>query len=376
MSWCQWLEGAKRSHRATGKGKANLGEMFNPKSTLISLLAVQLLNILVATSAHSQAEPFYKGKQIRIVTGATAGGFYDRWARLLARAMPKYLPGQPDIIVQNMPGGGSLVAANYVYGVAKPDGLTMVMPNSNVYLEQLSGHKEVRFDLRKFPILGSQEKNYMLLYMRADAPYKTIDDIIKAKEAPKCGSTGVGSAGYILDRVLEVALGAKINTVMGYPGGNEIDLAVEKGEVHCRGNTILPHFGREPFDTWHKKGFDRHLIQTARKRDPVVAEAPTIYELMDQYKTAESNRRLANVLLSGAEFGRFMLVTPGTPSDRVKMLREAYAKSMKDPELIAEAKKGRMDMDPSTGEELQALVQEIMDQPPDVIERMKKILSE
>jgi tripartite-type tricarboxylate transporter receptor subunit TctC len=380
MPWCRWLDlsvqGAKRSLRAAGKRKMNLGEMFKPRSALISLLAFQLLNILVATSAHSQAELFYKGKQIRIVTGATAGGFYDRWARLLARAMPKYLPGQPDIIVQNMPGGGSLVAANYVYGVAKPDGLTMVMPNSNVYLEQLSGHKEVRFDLRKFPIIGSQEKNYMLLYMRADAPYKTIGDIIKAKEPPKCGSTGVGSAGYILDRVLEVALGAKINTVMGYPGGNEIDLAVEKGEVHCRGNTILPHFGREPFDTCHKKGFDRHLIQTARKRDPVVAEAPTIYELMDQFKTTESNRRLANVLLSGAEFGRFMLVTPGTPSDRVKMLREAYAKSMKDPELIAEAKKGRMDMDPSTGEELQALVQEIMDQPPDVIERMKKILAE
>jgi tripartite-type tricarboxylate transporter receptor subunit TctC len=339
-------------------------------------VTLQLFILLNVSSVHAQSESFYKGKQIRIVTGATAGGFYDRWARLLARTMPKYIPGQPDIIVQNMPGGGSLVAANYVYGVARPDGLTTVMPNSNVYLEQLSGHKEVRFDLRKFPILGSQEKNYMLLYMRADAPYKTIGDIIKAKEPPKCGSTGVGSAGYILDRVMEVALGAKINTVMGYPGGNEIDLAVEKGEVHCRGNTILPHFGREPFDTWHKKGFDRHLIQTTRKRDPVVAEAPTIYELMDQYKTTESNRRLANVLLGGAEFGRFMLVTPGTPPDRVKMLREAYAKSMKDPELIAEAKKGRMDMDPSTGEELQALVQEIMDQPPDVVERMKKILSE
>jgi tripartite-type tricarboxylate transporter receptor subunit TctC len=212
--------------------------------------------------------------------------------------------------------------------------------------------------------------------MRADAPYKTIADIIKAKEAPKCGSTGVGSAGYVLDRVLDVVFGAKINTVMGYPGGNEIDLAVEKGEIQCRGNTILPHFGREPFDTWHKKNFDRHLIQTARKRDPVVAEAPTIYELMDQYKTTEMNRRLANVLLGGAEFGRFMLVAPGTPPDRVKLLREAYARAMKDPELIADARKGRMDMDPSTGEELQAQLQEIMDQPPDVIERMKKILSE
>ena len=350
--------------------------LITQKSVLVILFAFQFFNVLSASDGFSQAEPFYKGKQIRIVTGATAGGFYDRWGRLLARAMPKYIPGQPDMIVQNMPGAGSLVALNYVYGVVKPDGLTVVMPNSNVYLEQLSGHKEVRFDLRKFPMIGSQEKNFMLLYMRADAPYKTIGDIIKAKEPPKCGSTGVGSAGYILDRVLDLALGAKIDTVMGYPGGNEIDLAVEKGEIQCRGNTILPHFGREPFDTWHKKGFDRHLIQTARKRDPLAPDAPTIYELMDQYKTAESNRRVANVLLRGAEFGRFMMVTPGTPPDRVKMLREAYAKSMKDPELIAEAKKGRMDMDPSSGEELQALMQEIMDQPPDVIERMKKILSE
>jgi tripartite-type tricarboxylate transporter receptor subunit TctC len=339
-------------------------------------LALSTCLALSSKSLQAQVESFYSGKQMRIITGATAGGFYDRRARLLARSMPKYIPGNPGAIVQNMPGGGSLVAMNYVAGVAKPDGLTLVMPNSNVYLEQLSGHKEVRFDLRKFFIIGSQEKNYMLLYMRADAPYKTIHDIIKAKEPPKCGSTGVGSAGYILDRVLDVAFGAKINTVLGYPGGNEIDLAVEKGEIQCRGNTILPHFGREPFDTWHKKGFDRHLIQTGRKREAVVADVPTIYELMDEYKVTDINRRIAKVLLEGAEFGRFMLVAPGTPPDRVKTLREAYAKSMKDPELITEAKKGRMDMDPSSGEELQALLQEILDQPKEVIERVKKILAD
>jgi tripartite-type tricarboxylate transporter receptor subunit TctC len=342
------------------------------------IVALTLFSCLGSTfdCLRAQSEPFYKGKTIRIIVGATAGGFYDRWARLLSRTMPKYIAGSPDIIVQNMPGGGSLVATNYVYGVAKPDGLTVVMPNSNTYLEQLSGHKEVRFDLRKFYVVGSQEKNYMLLYMRADAPYKTVGDIIQAKEPPKCGSTGVSSAGYTLDRVLELTLGAKINTVMGYPGGNEIDLAVEKGEIQCRGNTILPHFGREPFDTWHKKGFDRHLVQTAPKRDAIVPEAPTIYELMDQAKTNENNRRVARVLLGGAEFGRFMLVTPGTPSERVKILRDAYTRSLKDPELLAEAKKGRMDVDPSTGEELQALLQEIMDQPREVIEQVKKILTE
>ena len=120
----------------------------------------------------------------RRVVSTTAG------RRLLARAMPKYIPGQPDMIVQNMPGAGSLVALNYVYGVVKPDGLTAVMPNSNVYLEQLSGHKEVRFDLRKFPIIGSQEKNFMLLYMRADAPYKTIGEIIKAQGAAQVRQHG------------------------------------------------------------------------------------------------------------------------------------------------------------------------------------------
>jgi tripartite-type tricarboxylate transporter receptor subunit TctC len=330
----------------------------------------------VASFVHAQAESFYKGKTIRIVVGATPGGFYDRWARLLSRFMPKYLPGNPEMIVQNMPGAGSLIATNYVYGVAKADGLTVVMPNSNTYLEQLSGHKEVRFDLRKMHIIGSQEKNFMILYMRADAPYKSMGDIVKAKEPPKCGTAGVASAGHILDRILELTLGAKINTVLGYPGGNEIDLAVEKGEIHCRGTTILPHFGREPFDTWHKKNFDRHLVQTPRKRDARAPEAPTIYELMDEYKTSEVNRRVAQVLLGGAEFGRFMLVTPGTPLDRVKILREAYAKSMKDAELVAEAKKAKMDMEPSTGEEMQALLQEIMEQPSEVIDRVKKILTD
>ena len=339
--------------------------------------AVFSFGLMAVTSAvGAPAEPFYKGKQVRIIVGASAGGFYDRWARLLARFLPKYIAGNPAMIVQTMTGAGSLVATNYVYGLSKPDGLTLLMPNSNTYLEQLSGHKEVRFDLRKFSIIGSQEKNFMMLYMRADAPYKTVGDIISAKEPPKCGSAGVSSAGYVLDRVLEIAFGAKISTVMGYPGGNEIDLAVEKGEIQCRGNTINPHYGREPFDSWHKKGFDRHLVQTAKKRDVLVPEAPTIYELMDQYKTTDTNRRVAHVLLGGAEFGRFMLVTPGTPADRVKMLRDAYVKSIKDAELLNEAKKARMDVDPSTGEDLQTLLNEILNQPREVIERVKKILQQ
>ncbi len=334
-----------------------------------------LVVLLLSSNLHAQA-PFYQGKTVRIVVGFTPGGFYDRWARLLARYMGKYIPGNPDIIVQNMPGAASVIAANHVHAVAKPDGLTTVMPNNNIYMDQLVGRKEVQFDVRKFNWIGTQEKSHMVLYMRADAPYKSVGDIIKAKEPPKCGSTGTAGADYLLAKILEETVGAKINSVVGYPGGSEIDVAVERGEVICRGMTVAPHFGREPFDSWHKKGFDRHLVQTGRKRDPRASEAPTIFELMDEYKTPEGSRRVAQVILAGGEFGRPMLATPGIPAERVKVLREAYAKAMKDPELLAEAKKGKMDVDPSTGEELQALAKEIMDQPPEIIERVKKLLGQ
>ena len=134
------------------------------------LLFVFLFFLASSPDLQAQGEPFYKGKAVRIVVGNTAGGFYDRWARLLARYMPKYIPGDPDFIVQNMAGAGSIIATNYVYGVAKPDGLTLLMPNSGIYLDQLVGRTEVKFDMRKFLWIGSPVSEPMILYMRADAP--------------------------------------------------------------------------------------------------------------------------------------------------------------------------------------------------------------
>jgi tripartite-type tricarboxylate transporter receptor subunit TctC len=322
----------------------------------------------------AQAEPFYKGKTIRIMVGSTAGGFYDRWARLFAKHMGKYIPGNPEIIAQNMPGAGSVIATNHVFNVAKPDGLTTVMPLNSIYVDQLVGRKEVQFDLRKFHWIGSPAIESSIMYMRADAPYKSIADIIKAKEPPKCGGTGTASVDYILSRVLEDTVGAKFNSILGYAGGTEIDIAVEKGEVVCRTHSVSAHFGREPFDTWHKKGFDRHIIQTARKRDSRAGDVPTLQEVFDQYKVPANSRRFAQVVLAAGDFGRPMMATPGTPPERVKTLREAYVKVLNDSEALVEAKKGRMDVEPTSGEELEALVKEIFDSPPDVIERVKKIL--
>ena len=320
-------------------------------------------------------DDFYKGKTIRIMVGSTAGGFYDRWARLFGKYMTRYIPGQPEIIVQNMTGAGSVIAANHVYNVGKPDGLMLVMPLNGVYLDQFVGRKEVQFDMRKFRFIGTPVTESIIFYMRADAPYKNIADIIKAKVPPKCGGSGTASSDYILSKVLEETVGAKFETVLGYAGGTEIDLAVEKNEVVCRAHSMSAHFGREPFDTWHKRGFDRHLVYTSPKKDPRVTDAPTLQEIFDQHKVPENKRRLAQVLLASGDFGRPMMVTPGTPPERVKMLRDAFIKTLNDPTAIDEAKKGRMDIDPASGEELEKLVKEIFDSPPEVVERVKKILA-
>ena len=334
-------------------------------------LVLQLFNPLVLKPALAQ-DSFYKGKTLKIVVGLSAGGGYDRAARLLARYMGKYIPGNPDIIAQNMPGAGSVVAANYVYGVAKPDGLTLLMPHNNTYLSQLSGDKEVKFDLVKMQWIGSMDKDDMMLFIRADAPYKSIKDVLQAKEPPKCGTTGVGGSDYVLSRILEETIGAKMNQVVGYPGSNEIAIAVERGEVACQGLTISTFFGREPFLSWVKTNFVRFLTQSGRKKDPRV-NSPTIFELMDEYKTPPTKRRLAEAMLIGGEWARPMLVAPGTPPDRVQMLRDAYDKVVKDPELLAEAKKLRIEVEAGKGAELQAMAKEAMSQPPEVVEQIKKL---
>ena len=340
------------------------------------LLCAALLLFNTPVTLAAQSESFYQGKTVRIIVGFTPGGFYDRWARMLSRYMPKYIPGNPNFVVQNMPGASSVIAANYVYNLAKPDGLTLLVPINSLYLDQIVGRAEVKYDVRKFLFLGSQEKAPTMLYFRADTPFKTLADIIKAGEPPKCGSTGTASTGYLIAKLLDEAFKAKLNTVTGYQGGAEIDVAVERGEIICRGMDIPPHFGREPFDSWHKKGFDRHILQGGAKRDPRLSDTPTLFELMDQYNSSEVVRRVTRIVLASGDFGRPMLAGPGTPPERLKVLRDAYAKAMRDPGLIDEARAGQMDMEYTPGEDLQSLMKDIMDQPSEVIERVKKILAD
>ena len=338
------------------------------------LAAIAFLSLLIGSPHGLQAQTnFYQGKTITIVVGTVPGGLYDRWGRLFGRVMGKYIPGNPGMVVQNMPGGGSMVAANYLFDVAKPDGLTIGMFQTHMYLQQMVRQPEVKFDVRKFNWLGSQEKGTMMLYIRGDSPYRSIDEIMKAKEPPKCGATGLSDQTTLFTRLLEETVGARFTHVLGYKGGSEVDLAMERGEIICRATRITVHFSREPFLTWDKSGFDRHLVQAGDKRDPRLQDTPTIFELMDKYKTAEVGRRFARVLLAGDELGRPMVAPPAVPPERVKILREAYNKALKDPELLDEVKRARLDMEPITGHEIDAVYKDLMDQPHAVVDLVKKL---
>jgi tripartite-type tricarboxylate transporter receptor subunit TctC len=341
------------------------------KKIIIALFA------LLSWSTHLQAQaPFYQGKTMTIVVGYLAGDGYDIWARLLAGHMSKHIPGNPNFIVQNMPGAGSMIAANYVYNVTKPDGLTLGSIGPSLYLDQVVGKKEVQFDWAKFGWIGSTEKTPWLFYMRTDVPYKTLEDIRKASEPPKCSATGTGTSGHFVPKLLEEALGLKFRLVMGYKGGGEQDLALERGEVQCRALSIPTFYAREPFGTWRKTNLVRVLLQTGRKRDPRAADVPTIYELMDEYKTPESTRRLVTVILASGDLGRPFVAAPGVPPDRVKILREAFTKTMSDPAFLDEVKKKKLEADPSGGEEIETIAKEAVAQPREIIERMKKVLGE
>lgn len=338
------------------------------------LFSFVLLDFVFTAVLQAQSELFYKDKTIRVIVAFSAGGGYDLWMRLIARHMGKYIAGNPSFIVQNMPGAGSITAANYLSNLAKPDGLTLGSISAALYFDQLIGRKEVNFDWAKFSWIGTPERTSEMIYIRSDTPYKTIEDIRKASDPPRCGAVGTGSTDHYFPKLLEDALGVKFNIVIGYPGSIDIDLATEKGEVQCRAGTTAAFFGREPGRTWAKTGFVRLLVQGGKKRDPRIPEVPTIYELMDKHGTPEAVKRLASVLLSPGDFGRPLLGPPGIPPDRAKLLREAFVKTMNDADLLAEAKKSGWGTNFLGGEEMAALATEVTIQPPEVIDRMKNLL--
>ena len=334
---------------------------------------VLALVLVSAVNASGQA-PFYQDKTLRIIAGYGAGSVDDAWTRMIAQYLVKYIPGNPNIVVQNMPGAGAMIAANYVYKVAKPDGLTLGGIRAGLYFDQLVGRKEVQFDWPKFTWLGTPTQVEQIIYIRADTPYKTLDDVRKAAVPPKCGATGTASTGYYVGNLLEETLGAKFNTLTGYKDGPEVDLAIERGEIQCRGISLETLFGREPLIGWSKNGFVRVLIQTGKKRDSRLADIPTIWELMNEHKTPDAGKRLATIILAVGAFGRPYVSSPGLPPDRAKILQSAFRKTLNDPDFQGQARERKLDLDPVGGEELEVLAREVITQSAEVTERMKRLL--
>ena len=319
--------------------------------------------------------PYYQGKTITIVAGTKAGDVYDLYARHFAQFLPKYIPGNPNIIVQNMAGAGSMIAANFVYNVANRDGLTIGAIFPALYFDQVVGRPEVKYDWSKFAWIGSPVTSNHLLYMRADSPYQTINHVVKASSPAKCGATGTSSTAYYVPKLLDEVIGTNFEIILGYQAGQDIDLAVERNEVVCRAFTLTAFFAREPFRTWRKNRFVRVLVQTGRKRDARIKHVPTIYELMEQYKTPDAGRNLATLVLAAGDFGRPYVMPPNTPAEHLKTIRDAFELTLKDEAAIAEAKKKKLELDPTTGDDLNKLAKEVISQPAEIVAKMKSLLA-
>jgi hypothetical protein len=199
--------------------------------------------------------------------------------------------------------------------------------------------------------------------------------VIKASPAPKCGATGTSSTAYYVPKLLDEVIGTNFEIVLGYQSGQDIDLAVERNEVICRSFTLTAFFAREPFTSWRKKKFVNVLVQTGRKRDKRIPQVPTIHELMDQYKTPQAGRNLATLVLAAGDFGRPYAMPPNTPAQHVKTIREAFAKTLNDEAVKADAAKKKLEIDPSTYDELEKLAKEVTSQSPDVVGKMKTLLA-
>ena len=326
--------------------------------------SVSLL-VLLLSSALPRAESasFYEGKTITIVVGYKPGGGYDNTARLLSRYLPKYIPGNPTVIVQNMPGANSLIAANHIYGVAKPDGLTIGTFNRNLPIAQFTAVEGVQFDMTKFAWIGSAASETTIFAVRSDLPYNTFDDLRKSKKEIVVGATGPGANTYDHPLFIKEFLGVNMKIVSGYSSSSDIMLAIERKEADARSgsySSIKPFIDR---------GLVRPLIRS-RAVDPEIKALP-----VDEDLAPSKKERAMFALRSAPEvIGRPYVAPPGTPADRLKILQDAFEKATQDKELLAEAKKAKMPIDFVSGEEAVKIVKDILNQPAEFAQEFSKYI--
>ena len=319
---------------------------------------------------HANAqEPFYKGKVIKIVVGFSAGGGYDTYARLIGRHMTRHIPGNPAIVVENMPGAGSLVSANSLYKAAKPDGLTIGHFIGGLFIQQLLQKPGIDFDARKFEYLGVPTQDNYVTAVSKNAGISNIQQWFNVKSPLKLGGIAPGTATSDIPRILISTLNLPAQVVDGYKGTADVRLAFNSGEIQGLNNAWQSFKS-----TWRQEVESGNVVvvlQHSPKRHP---DLPNVPIDMDFAKTDEARKILQAAVHSLGPTARPFVLPPGTPKDRVQLLRKAYSDTMRDPAFLAEAKQANLDITPADGAELEKNVLEVFNLDATLIPRLKEVL--
>jgi tripartite-type tricarboxylate transporter receptor subunit TctC len=326
------------------------------------------LAFVILWSGSAMASSFYEGKTISFVVGLAPGGGYDVYARLLARHLPKYVPGSPKIIVENRVGAASGTAATYVYRIAPKDGTVVGVTLEILPLYQKVFSERVGFDMSKVQWIGNMATMNSMIAVSNQSPVKTIADM--TKHEAHLGSTGVLSLTYIVPALLNSLHGAKFKIVTGYRGTSEIDLAIERGELHGAGGQWTRYVSGRP--DWIASGKIMPLLQFGLDDDPLMKGAPQLTSLAEN----DEQRAIYRIISSAPRFARAMWVTPEVPSDRVELLRKAFAETMTDPGFLADAAKANLDISPTSIRDVQSAAADIGATAPQHLQMLRELLKD
>ena len=334
---------------------------------LASTAAVVLLTSSSLVNAQSRPDDFYKGKTIQLYIGYTPGGAYDIYARMLSRYLGQHLPGRPDVIAVNMPGAGSVSLASWLYHAAPKDGTAIGAVGTSVAFDPLFAPGAIRYDATKLNWLASANNEVSICASWRSSGIASLDDL-KVREMT-VGGAGPSTETEHYPKLMNAVLGTKFKVVSGYPGGNEINLAMERGEVAGRCGWAWSSVAPTKPD-WLKNGDIKILVQLALKKHADLPDVPLAIDLAQ----SPEEKQLMRVVLARQSMGRPFLAPPGLPVERVTLLRKAVMETFGDSEFLAAAKKAVLEVDPVSGEEVQQLVREVYETPPTVLEKVRIIL--
>jgi tripartite-type tricarboxylate transporter receptor subunit TctC len=332
-------------------------------------LAVPVVLAAFAAAAHAQdVADFYRGKRITLVLGYGPGGGYDLYARMLARFIGAHIPGNPFIVPQNMPGAGSRSAANWLFKVAPRDGTVIACLSQGTPADQVLKQPGVQFDARKFNWIGNLNVVNNVLYVSSASGVATL---AQAKTKPlSIGASGAPSPSVIYPQVSNNLLGTKFRIIAGYPGGADINVAVERRELDGRGSDSWDSL-KATRPEWLRNHFVNILFQVGPRREHDLPDVPPWTELAEN----DEQRSVLSLLSGDVSVGRPVLTAPDVPADRIAALRRAFEETVRDPRFLAAAKEANLSMNPMFGEQLQRVVDNIVSSPPDVVAKVKTALA-